>query len=277
MQNKPKKTSNLIVKKDRKNEPLKKNKSITYQEEREDIVIGRNAVMEALKGDRTIEAIYVSNNKLEGSINAIMGMAKEQKILIKEVDKRKLDSMCDGETHQGVIAKVTPFKYSEVSDIFELAEQKGEAPFIVILDEVEDPHNLGSIARTAELFGVHGIIIPKRRSASVTATVYKSSVGAIEHVKVAKVNNINSTIEELKEKGVWIYGADIRAEEYSHEVDYSGPCALVIGNEGRGMSKLTVQKCDKLIKIPMVGKINSLNASVAGGIMMYEVLKGRFK
>ena len=277
MQNKPKKTSNLIVKKDRKNESLKKNKSITYQEEREDIVIGRNAVMEALKGDRTIEAIYVSNNKLEGSINAIMGMAKEQKILIKEVDKRKLDSMCDGETHQGVIAKVTPFKYSEVSDIFELAEQKGEAPFIVILDEVEDPHNLGSIARTAELFGVHGIIIPKRRSASVTATVYKSSVGAIEHVKVAKVNNINSTIEELKEKGVWIYGADIRAEEYSHEVDYSGPCALVIGNEGRGMSKLTVQKCDKLIKIPMVGKINSLNASVAGGIMMYEVLKGRFK
>lgn len=277
MQNKPKKTSNLIVKKDRKNEPLKKNKSITYQEEREDIVIGRNAVMEALKGDRTIEAIYVSNNKLEGSINAIMGMAKEQKILIKEVDKRKLDIMCDGETHQGVIAKVTPFKYSEVSDIFELAEEKGEAPFIVILDEVEDPHNLGSIARTAELFGVHGIIIPKRRSASVTATVYKSSVGAIEHVKVAKVNNINSTIEELKEKGVWIYGADIRAEEYSHEVDYSGPCALVIGNEGRGMSKLTVQKCDKLIKIPMVGKINSLNASVAGGIMMYEVLKGRFK
>ncbi|WP_035772487.1 23S rRNA (guanosine(2251)-2'-O)-methyltransferase RlmB [Clostridium butyricum] len=277
MQNKPKKTSNLIVKKDRKNEPLKKNKSITYQEEREDIVIGRNAVMETLKGDRTIEAIYVSNNKLEGSINAIMGMAKEQKILIKEVDKRKLDSMCDGETHQGVIAKVTPFKYSEVSDIFELAEQKGESPFIVILDEVEDPHNLGSIARTAELFGVHGIIIPKRRSASVTATVYKSSVGAIEHVKVAKVNNINSTIEELKEKGVWIYGADIRAEEYSHEVDYSGPCALVIGNEGRGMSKLTVQKCDKLIKIPMVGKINSLNASVAGGIMMYEVLKGRFK
>ena len=254
-----------------------KNKSITCQEDRDHTVIGRNAVMEALKGDRTIEAIYVSNNKLEGSINAIMGMAKEQKILIKEVDKRKLDSMCDGETHQGVIAKVTPFKYSEVSDIFELAEQKGEAPFIVILDEVEDPHNLGSIARTAELFGVHGIIIPKRRSASVTATVYKSSVGAIEHVKVAKVNNINSTIEELKEKGVWIYGADIRAEEYSHEVDYSGPCALVIGNEGRGMSKLTVQKCDKLIKIPMVGKINSLNASVAGGIMMYEVLKGRFK
>lgn len=277
MQNKTKRTNNLNVNGDKKIDSIKKCKNKICQEEREDIVIGRNAVIEALKGDRTIEAIYVSNNKLEGSINAIIGMAKEQGILIKEVDKRKIDNMCNGETHQGVIAKVTPFKYSEVSDIFELAEQKGESPFIVILDEVEDPHNLGSIARTAELFGVHGIIIPKRRSASVTATVYKSSVGAIEHVKVAKVNNINSTIDELKERGVWVYGADIRAEEYSHEVDYSGPCALVIGNEGRGMSKLTVQKCDKLVKIPMVGKINSLNASVAGGIMMYEVLKGRFK
>ena len=231
-----------------------------------------------MKNDsRTIETLYISNNKLEGSINTIVGMAKEKKIIIKEVDKRKLDGMCDGESHQGVIAKVTPFKYSEVSDILDLAKERGESPFIVILDEVEDPHNLGSIARTAELFGVHGIIIPKRRSASVTATVYKSSVGAIEHVKVAKVTNLNATIDSLKEQGIWVYGADIRAEEYSYEVDYSGPCALIIGNEGRGISKLTVQKCDKLIKIPMVGKINSLNASVAGGIMMYEVLKGRLK
>ena len=257
---------------------IKNNRSEVISEEREDIIIGRNAVIEALKNDsRTIETLYISNNKLEGSINTIVGMAKEKKIIIKEVDKRKLDSMCDGETHQGVIAKVTPFKYSEVSDILDLAKERGESPFIVILDEVEDPHNLGSIARTAELFGVHGIIIPKRRSASVTATVYKSSVGAIEHVKVAKVTNLNATIDSLKEQGIWVYGADIRAEEYSYEVDYSGPCALIIGNEGRGISKLTVQKCDKLIKIPMVGKINSLNASVAGGIMMYEVLKGRLK
>lgn len=246
-------------------------------EEREDTVIGRNAVIEALKGERTIETLYIANNKLEGSINTIVSLAKEKRIIIKEVDRRKLDSMCDGAVHQGVIAKVTPFKYSEVSDILELAQERGETPFIVILDEVEDPHNLGSIARTAELFGVHGIIIPKRRSASVSSTVYKSSVGAIEHVKVAKVTNLNATIEELKEKGIWIYGADIRAEEYSYEVDFSGPCAIIIGNEGRGISKLTVQKCDKLIKIPMVGKINSLNASVAGGIMMYEVLKGRLK
>lgn len=246
-------------------------------EEREDIVIGRNAVIETLKGDRTIETLYISNNKLEGSINTIISLAKEKRVLIKEVDKRKLDSMCDGSVHQGVIAKVTPYKYSEVSDILALAKERGESPFIVILDEVEDPHNLGSIVRTAELFGVHGIIIPKRRSASVSATVYKASVGAIEHVKIAKVTNLNATIDDLKQKGVWVYGADIRAEEYSYQVDFSGPCAVIIGNEGRGISKLTVQKCDKLIKIPMVGKINSLNASVAGGIIMYEVLKGRLK
>lgn len=246
-------------------------------EESEDIVIGRNAVIETLKGDRTIETLYIANNKLEGSINIIIGLAKEKRVIIKEVDKRKLDSMCDGGTHQGVIAKVTPYKYSEVADILNLAEERGEFPFIVILDEVEDPHNLGSIVRTAELFGVHGIIIPKRRSASVSATVYKSSVGAIEHVKIAKVTNLNVTIQDLKQKGIWVYGADIRAEEYSYQVDFSGPCAVIIGNEGRGISKLTVQKCDKLIKIPMVGKINSLNASVAGGIIMYEVLKGRLK
>lgn len=256
---------------------VSRNKENSQVEEREDIVIGRNAVIEALKGEGTIETLYISNGNLEGSIKTIVGLAKEKRVIIREVDRRKLDSMCNGEVHQGVIAKITPYKYSQVSDILELAEKRGESPFIVILDEVEDPHNLGSIIRTAELFGVHGIIIPKRRSASVTSTVYKSSVGAVEHVKIAKVTNLNATIEELKESGIWVYGADIRAEEYSYQVDFSGPCALIIGNEGRGISKLTVQKCDKLIKIPMVGKINSLNASVAGGIMMYEVLKGRLK
>lgn len=275
------KTGSVKKTEDNSNKKFNKRNNINSNSEvneREDIIIGRNAVIEALKNENTtIETLYISNNKLEGSIKTIVGIAKEKRIIIKEVDKRKLDSMCDGEVHQGVIAKITPFKYSEVSDILKLAEEKGEDPFIVILDEVEDPHNLGSIARTAELFGVHGIIIPKRRSASVTATVYKSSVGAIEHVKVAKVTNLNATIDDLKEKGIWVYGADIRAEEYSHQIDYSGPCALIIGNEGRGISKLTVKKCDKLIKIPMVGKINSLNASVAGGIMMYEVLKGRLK
>ncbi len=246
-------------------------------DEREDLIIGRNAAMEAVKGDRTIEAIYVSKGQVEGSINAIIKIAREKKLVIKEVDRKKLDIMSGGSVHQGIIVRITPYKYSEVSDILNYAKEKGEDPFIVVLDEIEDPHNLGSIVRTAELCGVHGIIIPKRRNVGVTSTVYKSSVGAIEHMKIAKVTNINKTLDELKKENIWIYGADIEGTEYSYEVDFSGPCALVIGSEGRGISKLTLKKCDKLIKIPMVGKINSLNASVAGGIMMYEVLKGRLK
>ena len=246
-------------------------------DEREDLIIGRNAAMEAVKGDRTIEAIYVSKGQVEGSINAIIKIAREKKLVIKEVDRKKLDIMSGGSVHQGIIVRITPYKYSEVSDILNYAKEKGEDPFIVVLDEIEDPHNLGSIVRTAELCGVHGIIIPKRRNVGVTSTVYKSSVGAIEHMKIAKVTNINKTLDELKKENIWIYGADIEGTEYSYEVDFSGSCALVIGSEGRGISKLTLKKCDKLIKIPMVGKINSLNASVAGGIMMYEVLKGRLK
>lgn len=244
---------------------------------REDLIIGRNAVMEALKSDKTIEALYVTKGQREGSINAILSLAKENRVVIKEVDKKKLDSMSNGEVHQGAIAVITPYKYFEVKDILDAAKEKGESPFIVILDELEDPHNLGSIIRTAETCGVHGIIIPKRRNVGVTPTVYKSSVGAVEHVKIAKVTNINTTIDELKEEGIWVYGADIEGKEYSYEVDFGGPCALIIGSEGRGISKLTLKKCDKLVKIPMIGKINSLNASVAGGIMMYEVLKGRLK
>lgn len=247
------------------------------EEIREDLIIGRNAAMEALKSDKTIEALYITNGPKEGSINAIINLAKDKKIVIKEVDKKKLDSMAAGAVHQGVIARITPYNYFEVKDILEDAKRKNEAPFIIILDELEDPHNLGSIVRTAETCGVHGIIIPKRRNVGVTPTVYKSSVGAVEHVKIAKVTNINSTIDELKEQGIWVYGADIEGREYSYEVDFSGPCALIIGSEGRGISKLTLKKCDKLVKIPMIGKINSLNASVAGGIMMYEVLKGRLK
>ena len=248
-----------------------------FEEVREDLIIGRNAAMEALKSNKTIEALYVTNGPKEGSINAIINLEKDKKIVIKEVDKKKLDLMAAGNVHQGVIARITPYEYFEVKDILEDAKQKNEAPFIIILDELEDPHNLGSIVRTAETCGVHGIIIPKRRNVGVTPTVYKSSAGAIEHVKIAKVTNINNTIDELKEEGVWVYGADIEGKEYSYEVDFSGPCALIIGSEGRGISKLTLKKCDKLVKIPMIGKINSLNASVAGGIMMYEVLKGRLK
>ena len=242
---------------------------------REDIIEGRNAVIEAIKSDRTIEQIMIAKGDMEGSIIKLIKMAKEKKIVIKEVDRRKLDSMSETGTHQGVMAIITPFKYCEVEDILAAAAERCEKPFIIILDEIEDPHNLGSIVRTAELSGVHGIIIPKRRNVGITPTVYKSAAGAIEHMKIAKVTNINQAIDELKDNGVWVYGTDIRAEEYSYQTDFGGACALVIGNEGTGMSKLTKDKCDKLIKIPMVGTINSLNASVAAGIMMYEVMKGR--
>ena len=242
---------------------------------REDLVEGRNAVIELLKSDRTIEQIFVAKGKMEGSITKVLGLAKDKRVIVKEVDRKKLDLMSETGAHQGVIAQITPFKYNTVDEILAVAEKRGEAPFIVILDELEDPHNLGSIVRTAELCGVHGIIIPKRRNVGVTATVYKASVGAIEHMKIAKVSNINNVIDELKAKNVWIYGSDIDGEDYSYNTDFAGACAIIIGSEGKGMSKLTKSKCDKLVKIPMVGKINSLNASVAGGIMMYEVLKGR--
>ena len=248
---------------------------INQVETREDLIIGRNAVMEVVKSDRTIEAIYISNTHVEGSIKAIINIARDKGLVLKEVDRKKLDLMSGSTNHQGVIAQVTPYKYCEIADILNLAKKRGQEPFVVILDEIEDPHNLGSIIRTAELCGVHGIIIPKRRNVGITSTVYKCSVGAIEHMKIAKVTNINAAIDELKKAGLWIYGADIAGDEYSYEVNFNGPCAMVIGSEGRGISKLTLKKCDKLVKIPMVGKINSLNASVAGGIMMYEILKGR--
>lgn len=242
---------------------------------REDLIIGRNAVMEVLKSDRTVEALYISNGNMEGSIKAIINIAKDKGIVLKDVDRKKLDFMSGGTNHQGVIAQVTPYKYYEIADMLNLAKKRNEDPFIVILDEIEDPHNLGSIIRTAELCGVHGIIIPKRRNVGITSTVYKCSVGAIEHMRIAKVTNINAAIDELKKEGLWIYGADIAGDEYSYQVNFSGPCAMVIGSEGKGISKLTLKKCDKLVKIPMVGRINSLNASVAGGIIMYEILKGR--
>lgn len=259
---------------DRRDDRKEKNNT-SNESMREDLIIGRNAVIEALKSDRTIECVYVSKGDLEGSIKVALGLAKDRGVVIKEADRRKLDTMCDGLNHQGIVARVTPFKYCEVNDILEDAKRKEQQLFIVILDEIEDPHNLGSIIRTAELCGVHGIIIPKRRNVGVTSTVYKCSAGAIEHMKIAKVTNINATIDMLKEQGIWIYGADIDGKDYSYNTDFSGPCALIIGSEGKGISSLTLKKCDLLVKIPMIGKINSLNASVAGGIMMYEVLKGR--
>ncbi len=244
---------------------------------REDLIEGRNAVIEALRADRTIEQILVASGDVSGSINIVLGLAKEKKIVIKHVDRRKLDQLSETGAHQGVIAQVTPYKYWDIDDMIKYAEEKGEDPFIIILDEIEDPHNFGSIVRTAETCGAHGIIIPKRRNVGVTPTVYKSSAGAVEHMKIAKVTNINSTIDKLKEKGIWVYGADMEGNNYCFEANFKGPIALIIGGEGKGILKLTKNKCDVLVKIPMVGSISSLNASVAGGILMYEILKQRFK
>lgn len=257
--------------------PVKEERKIEEKPVREDIVEGRNAVIETLKGDRTIEHILLAKGDTEGSINVVLGLAREKNIVIKEVDRKKLDSMSETGAHQGVIAVVTPYNYYGIEEILNYAESKKEKPFVIILDEIEDPHNFGSIIRTAEVCGAHGIIIPKRRNVGVTPTVYKSSAGAVEHMRIAKVTNINAAIDQLKEDGVWVYGADMDGEEYSFETNFEGAVALVIGSEGKGMSKLTKDKCDKLVKIPMKGKINSLNASVAGGIMMYEVLKQRIK
>ena len=244
---------------------------------REDLIEGRNAVIEALKSDRTVEYILIAKGDMVGSISIVIALAKEKGIVTKEVDRRKLDQMSQTSSHQGVIAVVTPYKYFEIDDIFKYAQERGEKPFIIILDEIEDPHNFGSIIRTAEVCGAHGIIIPKRKNVGATPTVYKTSAGAIEHMKIAKVTNINVAIEEIKERGVWVYGADMEAQDYIFNTDLTGAVALVIGSEGRGISKLTKEKCDVLVKIPMVGKITSLNASVAGGIIMYEIMKQKIR
>lgn len=264
---------------DRNSEKIneKRNERNAEIEVREDLIEGRNAVIEALKSDRTIESILVAKGDITGSISKILAMAKEKNLVIKEVDRKKLDSMSVTGVHQGVMAIVTPYKYYDIEDILNYANEKGEKPFIVILDEIEDPHNLGSIIRTAETCGVHGVVIPKRRNVGITPTVYKTSAGAIEYMRVAKVSNINRAIDTIKEKGVWVYGADMDGEGYCFQTNFSGAVALVIGSEGRGISKLTKEKCDVLVKIPMVGNITSLNASVAAGIMMYEVLKQKME
>lgn len=239
----------------------------------EDIVIGRNAVKEALRSNRNIDYIMVSNIKNK-TLMDIFKLAKSKSILIKEVDNKKLDFMADNENHQGIIAVCSVKEYSSIDDIFKLSEVRNEPPFIIILDEIEDPHNLGAIIRTAECAGAHGVIIPKRRSAGLTYSVGKTSAGALEYVPVVRVSNISSTIDDLKKRGVWVYGTDMVGSLWCNE-DLRGAIALVIGNEGKGMSRLVKEKCDKLLSLPMKGKIQSLNASVAAGIMMYEISRQR--
>ena len=241
----------------------------------DDQIEGRNAVLELLNSNKDINKIFVQNGEKHGSINKIIAMAKENKIIVVEAQKSKLDEMSNTKNHQGVIAIVPPFEYCKVEDILEVAKNKNEDPFIIILDGIEDPHNLGSIIRTAETAGVHGIIIPKRRAASVNSTVNKTSAGAAQYMKIARVNNINETIKTLKENGVWICGTDMQTDTLYYNQEYKMPIAIVIGSEGFGMSRLTKENCDMLVKIPMKGKITSLNASVSAGIIMYEVAKQR--
>lgn len=245
------------------------------KQEYQDQVEGRNSVLELLEAGRDVNKILVAKGEKHGSIHKIIAIAKERKILIAELERNKLNQIAQTENHQGVIAIVPPFNYCEVEDILELANQKHEMPFILILDGIEDPHNLGSIIRTAETAGVHGIIIPKRRAASVNSTVSKVSAGAVEYMKIARVNNLNETIRYLKEQGVWVCGTDMQTEVIYTKQDYKMPLALVIGSEGFGMSRLVKENCDFLVKIPMKGKITSLNASVSAGIIMYEILRQR--
>ena len=245
--------------------------------EYQDQIEGRNSVLELLESGKDINKIFISKGEKHGSINKIIAKAKERKIIIVEKDKKQINEIAQTQNHQGVIAIVPPFEYCEMEDILQTAKSKNEDPFILILDGIEDPHNLGSIIRTAETAGIHGIIIPKRRSASVNSTVNKVSSGATQYMKIARVTNISDAIEKLKKEGLWICGTDINTNTYYYEQDLTGPLAIVIGNEGKGMSEKVKKNCDFLVKIPMRGKVTSLNASVSTGIVIYEALKQRIK
>lgn len=238
------------------------------------IIYGRNPVMEALRSGREIDRLLVSHGTTGGSVSAIIAKCSARGILIKEVSPQKLDYYCGGGNHQGVAIMIASHEYFTVEDILATAKEREEKPFIIICDEIEDPHNLGAIIRSAEACGAHGIIIPKRRSASLNATVEKTSAGALEHIKVARVTNIANTIDWLKGEGIWVFGADMNGSDYLL-TDYDIPCALVIGNEGKGIGSLVAKKCDGIICLPMYGKTNSLNASVAAGVLMYEVVRKR--
>lgn len=249
---------------------MEKDKNIN--DKSENIICGRNPVIEALKSGANLDTIYIDGNG--GSLGVIRRLAKEKGVVVKDADDKKLSRLSGGASHQGVVAEGACGEYAELEDILAISREKGTAPFIIICDEIEDPHNLGAIIRTAETAGADGVIIPKRRSASLNATVFKTSAGAASYVPVARVSNLASCIDTLKENGVWIYGTDASGSD-CFTTDLTGGIALVIGSEGFGISRLIQKKCDFMIKLPMLGKINSLNASVAAGIFMYEVLRQR--
>lgn len=242
--------------------------------QRNDIIAGRNPVMEAIRSGRSIESILVAKGERSGSVVAIIAKAKQKNIPVKDVDSKKLDFLAKGVNHQGIVAQCAVKECSTLEDIFALAEERGESPFIIVLDKIEDPHNLGAIIRTAECAGAHGVIIPERRSAGLSYTVEKTSAGALEYMPVVRVKNISAVLQKLKDKGIWVYGADMDGEHYK-KVNFDGAVALVIGNEGKGISPLVAKDCDVIVSLPMKGKINSLNASVAAGILMYEIADKR--
>ncbi|CAN7601034.1 23S rRNA (guanosine(2251)-2'-O)-methyltransferase RlmB [Rossellomorea sp. LjRoot5] len=239
-----------------------------------DFIGGRNPVIEALKSGRDINKIWIAEGSQKGSIQQIVGLAKESNVMVQYVPKKKIEQMVS-ENHQGVVASVAAYQYAELDDLFQKAAQKGEDPFILILDELEDPHNLGSIMRTADAAGAHGIIIPKRRAVGLTSTVAKSSTGAIEHIPVARVTNLSRAVDELKERGVWVAGTDAKGKLDFRQLDGTLPIGLIIGSEGKGMSRILRDKCDFLVQLPMIGHVTSLNASVAASILMYEVYRKR--
>ena len=260
----------------RTGEKVAKSAPLDVVELPEDMVAGRNAVMEALKGSRSVNKLMIANGSTEGSIKEIIAVAKEKGVNIQYWDRSKLDSIARGIRHQGVLAQVAPVQYAELEDILQVAKDRNEPPFIVLLDELEDPHNLGAILRTADAAGVHGVLIPKHRSCPLSATVAKTSAGAVEHVPVARVGNLVQTIKKLKQEGLWVAAADMDGKDY-YDIDLTGPLLLIIGSEGQGVGRLVKEQCDFVVRIPMVGKINSLNASVAGSILMYEAMKQRRK
>ena len=248
---------------------------MAFENDREDLIEGRNAVTEALRAGRNIDKIYIAKGEVDKTLGHIASRAREMGVVVVEADRRKLDSMSVTHAHQGVVALAAVREYSSIDDILRIAEERGEDPFVIVCDEISDPHNLGAIIRTAECVGAHGIIIPKRRSAGLTSIVGKTSAGAVEHMAVARVSNLTAAIKELKERGLWVYGTAANAPAGMWDTNLTGPVCIVIGSEGDGMGRLVTENCDVLVSIPMHGKVNSLNASAAASILMYEVLRQR--
>ena len=248
------------------------------EELNKDIILGRNAVTEALKAGRTINRLLIAEGSHDGSIQKLIVLAKDKQVVIESVSRDRLDKIAYNQRHQGVIAYSAPVEYSTLEEILQVAENRNESPFILLLDELEDPHNFGAILRTADAVGVHGVLIPKRRSVSLNSTVAKTSAGAIEYVKVAQINNVAQTLKQLKDLNIIVIGSDMEGVDIYDDVsrvDFKAPIVLIIGSEGKGMRRLTKENCDYLFKIPMVGRINSLNASVAAAVLMYEIFRQR--